>query len=221
MAKGRRLTTSRRELYLGSYHEGLRHGQAAGALTEESELREEDVWSIVDRAENGSESESEWGTRADYGSSNGQVVGMMSGGSRRTRIPSRDTRHVGGLTLAFDEDKTASSRITGQSRGVQENGGHPPPRRHQIASSAPVNVPDWNRIHRVDSADSLYDPDCFGDAVGFDDHESAGWDPPHEYLARSRKSAATSVFKGVDRTLKGWDMSRLRDAVWSQTGFDG
>ena len=49
--------------------------------------------------------------------------------------------------------------------------------------------------------------------------------PPHEYLAReyarSRNSAANSVFEGVGRTLKGRDMRRVRDAVWSQTGFDG
>ncbi|URD85758.1 hypothetical protein MUK42_27986 [Musa troglodytarum] len=32
---------------------------------------------------------------------------------------------------------------------------------------------------------------------------------------------ATSVFEGVGRTLKGRDMSRLRDTVWSQTGFFG
>jgi hypothetical protein len=29
------------------------------------------------------------------------------------------------------------------------------------------------------------------------------------------------VVEGVGRTLKGRDMSRVRDAVWSQTGFYG
>jgi len=29
------------------------------------------------------------------------------------------------------------------------------------------------------------------------------------------------VVEGAGRTLKGRDMSRVRDAVWSRTGFDG
>ncbi|CBI23248.3 unnamed protein product, partial [Vitis vinifera] len=40
-------------------------------------------------------------------------------------------------------------------------------------------------------------------------------------IVHHRKMAATSVLEGVGRTLKGRDMSRVRDAVWSQTGFDG
>jgi hypothetical protein len=54
-----------------------------------------------------------------------------------------------------------------------------------------------------------------------DDDDDLEMVPPHEYLARSRKMAAKSVFEGVGRTLKGRDLSRVRDAVWSQTGFDG
>ncbi|CAN0912596.1 hypothetical protein LINGRAPRIM_LOCUS584 [Linum grandiflorum] len=49
--------------------------------------------------------------------------------------------------------------------------------------------------------------------------------PPHEYLARayarSRKMEGALVVEGVGRTLKGRDMRRVRDAVWSQTGFYG
>ncbi|CAI0407204.1 unnamed protein product [Linum tenue] len=58
-----------------------------------------------------------------------------------------------------------------------------------------------------------------------DDDDSDGMVPPHEYLAREyargRKSGGASVFEGVGRTLKGRDLRRVRDAVWSQTGFDG
>lgn len=95
---------------------------------------------------------------------------------------------------------------------------------HHMASSAPVNVPDWSKILRVDSVESLHDMDNNGefDDGGGDESEMV---PPHEYLAReyarSRKMAANSVFEGVGRTLKGRDMRRVRDAVWNQTGFDG
>lgn len=84
-----------------------------------------------------------------------------------------------------------------------------------MAASAPVNVPDWSKILLVDSVESLHDA---GDGLDEDELEMV---PPHEYLARSRKMAAKSVFEGVGRTLKGRDLSRVRDAVWSQTGFNG
>lgn len=80
---------------------------------------------------------------------------------------------------------------------------------HPSPGSAPISVPtDWGNILRVDSAD---DPDS-------DDGE---WMPPHEYLARGNITGgvATSLFEGVGRTLKGRDLSRVRNAVWQQTGF--
>lgn len=46
--------------------------------------------------------------------------------------------------------------------------------------------------------------------------------PPHELLAReyARSQRTTfSVCEGLGRTLKGRDMSRVRNAVWSQMGF--
>ncbi|GAB4830870.1 hypothetical protein Ancab_004897 [Ancistrocladus abbreviatus] len=210
MAKGRRLTPSRNERYLGSYN----HQSHTNGTTDTSEFREEDVWSMVDDvatvhggSTGGVDSDGDWISRAD--SENGSF-------RRRPRIPRRD-RHVGGLSLAFEDSSstTTSSMIVRQLRG-QENGvgATSTPRRHQMATSAPMDVPDWNRILRVNSVESLQDSDD-----GFDDHDCEIMDPPHEYLARSRKMAAASVFEGVGRTLKGRDMSRLRDSVWSQTGL--
>ncbi|XP_047961458.1 uncharacterized protein LOC125206216 [Salvia hispanica] len=42
--------------------------------------------------------------------------------------------------------------------------------------------------------------------------------PPHEYLARTRV-ASPSVQEGKGRTLKGRDLSKVRDAIWKQIGF--
>ena len=46
--------------------------------------------------------------------------------------------------------------------------------------------------------------------------------PPHELLAqeyaRSQRTSF-SVCEGLGRTLKGRDLSRVRNAVWSQMGF--
>lgn len=209
MAKGRRLTTSRSERFLGSY--GYGNSQDT-TVTDVSELGEEDVWSMVDEVADRNDqiinnSNGEWSPRADVESN-----GNISIRSRR-RIP-RDDRHVGGLSLAFEDssgNKTASSRIVHQFCGHDNVASSP---RH-MATSAPVNVPDWGKILRVDSVESLHESD----------EGESEMVPPHEYLAREyardRKMGGASVFEGVGRTLKGRDMWRVRDAVWSQTGFDG
>ncbi|KAF5474791.1 hypothetical protein F2P56_006655 [Juglans regia] len=218
MAKGRKLTTSRSERLLGSFSYGNGHGHGSNG-TDSSELGEEDVWSMVDgmtdrenhAGYSSNNSQGEWTPQSSV-ESNGSV-----GFRNRRRIP-RDDRQVGGLSLAFEESgrQTASSRIMHQFRGNDDVAAAPSPRGgHQMATSAPVNVPDWSKILRIDSVESLHELD---EGLGDGDPEMV---PPHEYLARSRKTAATSVFEGVGRTLKGRDMWRIRDAVWSQTGFDG
>ncbi|CAN1222477.1 hypothetical protein LINGRAPRIM_LOCUS584 [Linum grandiflorum] len=114
---------------------------------------------------------------------------------------------VGGLSLAFGESFRDHERATA--------GGQP--QRRNVVASAPVNVPDWGKILRVRSAESMNEI-----SDGDDSEEMV---PPHEYLARayarSRKMEGALVVEGVGRTLKGRDMRRVRDAVWSQTGFYG
>ncbi|GFP79062.1 hypothetical protein PHJA_000049700 [Phtheirospermum japonicum] len=213
MAKGRKLTTSRSERFLGNLGYDRDHGASNGP----SELREDEVWSMVDDTVNGDSHSSggEWSARASS-ESNGSF-GSYSGISSRPPPPRPDHHHrrqVGGLSLAFDDPSDSSSlpRIVHQFR-TQDNVAESPRGRH-MATSAPVNIPDWSKIYRVDSVESMHDSD---DGLN-DDWELV---PPHEYLARSRKMAANSVFEGVGRTLKGRDLSRVRDAVWSQTGFYG
>lgn len=211
MAKGRKLTSSRSEMFLGSL--GYNHG--GGTVNGASELSEDEVWSMVNEEANEEihSGEGEWSSRAASMSSGSSGGGYMT--SRRPTPPSGH-RQVGGLSLAFDES-TSSLSIVHQIR-AQDSMAESPRGRHVLATSAPVNVPDWSKIYRVDSVESLHDSD---DGL-IDDAELI---PPHEYLARqyasSRKMAANSVFEGVGRTLKGRDLSRVRDAVWSQTGFDG
>ncbi|XVF27866.1 hypothetical protein REPUB_Repub14bG0146100 [Reevesia pubescens] len=222
MAKGRRLTTSRSERFLGGYSYGHSQGETD---TDETELGEEDVWSsmvdnVADRDDQSvNNSHSEWSPHADAEvNGNGNFFDMRGGGRRR--ITRGGDSHVGGLSLAFDDSSSTKPRIVHQFRthdGVAAAAASP--RGHHMATSAPVNVPDWSKIYRVDSVESIHDSDD-----GLDDGDSE-MVPPHEYLAReyarSKKSGGASVFEGVGRTLKGRDLSRVRDAVWSQTGFDG
>ncbi|KAK7245854.1 hypothetical protein RIF29_40706 [Crotalaria pallida] len=209
MAKGRKLTTSRSELFLGAY------SYSPSAVADPSELREEDIWSAAGDDDDGMNvTNGEWEPRASA-DRNGGSFSVRN----RHRISSDNHRQVGGLSLAF-EDPAGSGTVAPAARIVHQfrsqNDGVGSPRGRHVASSAPVNVPDWSKILRVESVESIYNGDD-----GFDDDDESEMVPPHEYLARSRNAAATSVFEGVGRTLKGRDMSRVRDAVWSQTGFDG
>ncbi|PIN08733.1 hypothetical protein CDL12_18697 [Handroanthus impetiginosus] len=84
--------------------------------------------------------------------------------------------------------------------------------------SLPVNIPDWSKILRGEYRTRAGD---FIDDFEDEEEEDDGNDrlPPHEYLARTRV-ASFSVHEGVGRTLKGRDLSRVRNAIWKQTGFE-
>jgi len=91
--------------------------------------------------------------------------------------------------------------------------------RH-LHQSAPVNVLDWSKILGVGHLkEQNPDADDF-DMAGHEEEERL---PPHEYLAREhdrcRNFNISSGWLGVG--LKGREMSRVRNAVWRQTGFLG
>ncbi|KAL0535196.1 hypothetical protein IC582_029521 [Cucumis melo] len=197
MAKGRKLGINRNERFLGSYSN---NGHAQGSYNgdDSSELREEDVWSIIDN-KNSADGEDE-----NYGN--------ITVRTRRRSTP-RDERHLGGVSIAFQDSGSRTAVATSQGNN---------PRGRHVSASAPVNVPDWSKILWAESVESLREMDD----GGYYNNDETEMVPPHEYLAREyarsrNTAAATSVFEGVGRTLKGRDMRRVRDAVWSQTGFDG
>lgn len=86
-------------------------------------------------------------------------------------------------------------------------------------SSAPVNITDWSKLHKkglMNGSCSVLDDD---DDVNDDDGEMV---PPHEYIARRlarTQIASFSMCEGVGRTLKGRDLSKLRNAILTKTGF--
>lgn len=122
--------------------------------------------------------------------------------------PTPEYRNIGGLSMAFSGGLTSSERR------------RQPESRHVVAASAPVNVPDWNRFRHQESVEAASESENeWGSTNNGDAGEVV---PPHLYLARTHGTGvASSVFEGVGRTLKGRDMRRVRDAVWSQTGFFG
>ncbi|CAI9772891.1 unnamed protein product [Fraxinus pennsylvanica] len=97
-------------------------------------------------------------------------------------------------------------------------------------STAPVDIPDWSKILKRDSSNKeLWDGECDSDDGTrkrlFDDFETEDGEemvPPHEYLARrlaGTQMASFSMLEGVGRTLKGRDLSKLRNAILTKTGF--
>ncbi|XP_010920416.1 protein S40-4 [Elaeis guineensis] len=81
-------------------------------------------------------------------------------------------------------------------------------------ASIPMNIPEWSKILREEyiGNNSWRDLDDEGEGSG-------PVIPPHELLWRSR-GASFSVHEGIGRTLKGRDLSRLRNAVWEKVGFE-
>lgn len=103
--------------------------------------------------------------------------------------------------------------------------------------SAPVNIPEWSKIYRNGQNEkgprnvSRFDDYDFYHSVDDenDDDEDAEEDdeydskvPPHEFIARRlarSQISSFSVLEGVGRTLKGRDLSKVRNAVLTKTGF--
>ncbi|XAR56696.1 hypothetical protein NMG60_11037272 [Bertholletia excelsa] len=114
-----------------------------------------------------------------------------------------------------------------------------------VQQSAPVTIPDWSKIYQKSpkkgSKNISWINDGEGDSGGgdggrdellmrgsWDSDEDDGEDsdgtmvPPHEWLARRlarSQISSFSVCEGAGRTLKGRDLSRVRNAVLTKTGF--
>lgn len=87
----------------------------------------------------------------------------------------------------------------------------------QHRSSAPVDIPEI--LKKKKKKQRTTKRNLWDDANSGDDDEVV---PPHEYLARrlaSTQIASFSMCEGVGRTLKGRDLSNLRNAILTKTGF--
>ncbi|KAK8664883.1 hypothetical protein V6N13_084654 [Hibiscus sabdariffa] len=125
-----------------------------------------------------------------------------------------------------NEDPTHSSPTPRKHRECSSPAWRPPRTLKRasnsvLQSSAPVSIPDWSKIygkhhahkHKGSSSSSWAD-------IG-DEHEMVSL-PPHEWLARKlarTQVSSFSVCEGVGRTLKGRDLSKVRNAVLTKTGF--
>lgn len=86
-----------------------------------------------------------------------------------------------------------------------------------MPQSAPLNIPDWSKLEGRTCHHGIR-------ALQDDDGEDEGEErlPPHEFLAREyarSQMTSFSVLEGAGRTLKGRDLSRVRNAILTYTGF--
>ncbi|KAD7479719.1 hypothetical protein E3N88_02855 [Mikania micrantha] len=139
------------------------------------------------------------------------LSGEVNGSVETDPIFELDESDIWNVSVTPELRKMVStSRMTKRSSSVAVKrgtvGGTP--------ASLPVSVPDWSKIlkedyteHRVRDSDDDDDYDSGEDRI-----------PPHEFLARTRM-ASFSVQEGIGRTLKGRDLSRVRNAIWEKIGF--
>ncbi|KAK2441270.1 hypothetical protein QL285_012590 [Trifolium repens] len=90
--------------------------------------------------------------------------------------------------------------------------------------SLPVNIPDWSKIYGDDEVvDDVVNHHGSDDEEDYDDDDDFNTRlPPHEIISRRLarcQISSFSVFEGVGRTLKGRDLSKVRNSVLIKTGF--
>ncbi|XP_059439972.1 protein S40-1-like [Corylus avellana] len=79
----------------------------------------------------------------------------------------------------------------------------------RMANSVPVNIPDRYSIFRRTDSDDLEEESDDGEVV-----------PPHVIIGRRiAGKMAFSVCTGNGRTLKGRDLSQVRNSILRMTGF--
>ncbi|KAK4798598.1 hypothetical protein SAY86_030924 [Trapa natans] len=84
--------------------------------------------------------------------------------------------------------------------------------------SAPVNIPDWSKIYGSGSGQFRKVEEEEED----EEYEDGNIVPPHEWIARKlarTQISSSSMCEGVGRTLKGRDLSKVRNAILTKTGF--
>lgn len=91
------------------------------------------------------------------------------------------------------------------------------------SSSAPMDIPDWSKIYgKSCKKGSTADDGASNKGGDDDDDDDDDMVPPHEWIARKlarSQISSFSVCEGIGRTLKGRDLSKVRNAILTKTGF--
>ncbi|KAM7277971.1 hypothetical protein ACFE04_005105 [Oxalis oulophora] len=127
--------------------------------------------------------------------------------SNLTSVPSKLPTAAISIMIPRKEENSSSENSIDESKPMR------------LQSSAPVNIPDVSKP-------KLYDKNSKTSQPNYDIEEYSNEEgkllPPHELIANRvarTQISSFSVFEGVGRTLKGRDLSKVRNAVLTKTGF--
>ncbi|XP_052182811.1 uncharacterized protein LOC127795275 [Diospyros lotus] len=156
------------------------------------DLQEEDVWAVVKES-----------SRVE------KAIIYSSTGSGSTAAASASAWRLASAPKVISMPKT-----------------HDPGVINQTQSSTAMSIPEWSKIYRknpkkfgLEKDENEDDDDDDDDDLDDDDNETM---PPHEYVARKMARTRISSFsmcEGIGRTLKGRDLSKVRNAILTRTGF--
>uniref|UniRef100_A0A0C9QLR4 TSA: Wollemia nobilis Ref_Wollemi_Transcript_26404_834 transcribed RNA sequence n=1 Tax=Wollemia nobilis TaxID=56998 RepID=A0A0C9QLR4_9CONI len=223
MEQGRNLSSSYSYSYMGSRRNSYKFSTLSGIGVAQvgkpgegkEEFEEEDIWEAIPAE----------GNVARDPRFKSQESGKAINGGRKNRENSFNP-----VSAATPRRLPTASRMIPRSsqpaeEGNLNNGNGIPRSRPQ---SAPVNIPDWSLIARKEPPavnNWLRSPVVEREFDGQDEVEEDDEGmmvPPHEVIARQLARSqimSFSMCEGAGRTLKGRDLSRVRNAVLTRTGF--
>ena len=200
----------------------LRQGSGVWRALRDGDFEEEDVWEVLKDRNNSKD---------------------MATGSKNSNVSV--ARHL--PTAARMIPKPSSHNYaSGSSCSSTNTTNH---EAKIVQQSAPVNIPDWSKLYgqkpnkasknvswrKYEGGDDDDEGRDDGGRDSSDDYEVEedeeeeeeeeeeydSKEPPHEFIARrlARSQISFSVCEGAGRTLKGRDLSKVRNAVLSKTGF--
>ncbi|RWW58404.1 hypothetical protein BHE74_00034729 [Ensete ventricosum] len=119
---------------------------------------------------------------------------------------------------------SAARRLLTGARMIPRSSANSEPSGSSLRRSAPVRIPEWPKVYKHGQRQSF---GAHGDEDGLhenvdEEEEEDRRAPPHEWLAKKMarsQISSSSVCEGAGRTLKGRDLSKVRNAVLVKTGF--
>ncbi|KAL9320837.1 hypothetical protein ACSQ67_012676 [Phaseolus vulgaris] len=125
---------------------------------------------------------------------------------------------VGGGAM---EDKDLDEDVWSVEKIPRANSNTPPSSDAPLlkGSSEPMDIPDWSKIYGKSCTKGSRDAGACNKGGDDEDDDMV---PPHEWIARKlarSQISSFSVCEGMGRTLKGRDLSKVRNAILAKTGF--
>ncbi|CAO2842538.1 unnamed protein product [Amaranthus hypochondriacus] len=114
------------------------------------------------------------------------------------------------------------SKIYGKTLRKMKNGCTSPSWVDSHGYYINANTYHHHHLHHHDDINGCHDGGFYDDDDGDVNDDDDDMVPPHEFLAKKlarSQISSFSVYEGIGRTLKGRDLSKVRNAILTKTGF--